>query len=626
MRMGQRVATIYPEDALEGRDDLDTIIPDPSTTLAGVFRERVLRGPGCIACTEFDGKDWIDYSWRDLATEVSRWQTAFDTSGLVQGDRVAVCMRNGRRWVIFDQAALGLGLVVVPLYVSDRAENCNYILSHSGARLLYVENAADWDTIRDDHDPAGSPVRIILVEEGASTDDRVRVVSDWLPSATDGSLQERCVPGDLASIVYTSGTTGRPKGVMLSHRNMVMNAYSCIRSVAVSPRDVLLSILPLSHTLERTVGYYAPMLAGARIAYNRSIPQLLEDLSIIRPTGLISVPRVFERAYARINARLADGAAWSRRLFRFTVDTGWLRFQYKQGRGAWRPRLLLWPVLDVLVAKVVRARFGGRLQIVIVGGAPLPFPVARCFVSLGVNLLQGYGLTESSPTISTNTHGHNRPETIGLPLRDVEVKIGENDELLTRGPSVMMGYWGDEDATREAIDDEGWLCSGDQARIRHDGFIIITGRIKDILVLANGEKVAPADMEFAIAEDPLFEQIIVIGEQLPYLVALVVLERTVWRSVARGMRVDPEDPAVLETRDVEADLLERVRQHTRQFPAYAAIRRLGATLDPWTVENGLLTPTLKIRRAKVIEQHRAIVDRLYSGHDTYRVGSRQGTP
>ncbi len=618
--MSAREATVYPPNALAGRDDIGAITPEAAPTLDALFRERVRRHRDKRAYSEFDAGAgaWRHYTWGDTAREVDRWRAALKAEALRQGDRVALRLRNCRHWVIFDQAALSLGLVVVPLYMADRPDNVSYVLHHSDAKLLLVESADAWRALREAAGELPQLKRVVVLDAVADHDaDLLQSANDWVASKQEAE-PEQVRPDDLASIVYTSGTTGRPKGVMLSHRNILSNAYSGLRSVAVLPTDIVLSFLPLSHTLERTVGYYVPMMAAAAVVYNRSIPELSEDFLAVRPTGVITVPRIFERMYSKLYAKLNDGPAWKRWLFDITVDIGWERFKYLQGHGEWQWRFALWPILDRLVASQVRAQLGGRLRIAVVGGAPLPPAVSRVFVALGLNLLQGYGLTESSPCISINTLERNRPETIGLPVHEVEVKIGDNDELLARGPNIMMGYWKDDAATEQVLDTDGWLHSGDQAKIDEDGFISIIGRIKEILVLANGEKVPPADMEHAIAEDGLFEQSLVIGEHMPYLTALVVLNKGLWEKEAKSLNINSNDQSALHSEKVEQVLLDRIRRRIHDFPGYARIRKTTATFTPWTVENGLMTPTLKLKRTKILEKYKDDIARMYEGHTLYK--------
>jgi long-chain acyl-CoA synthetase len=591
------------------------IIPlEAAGTLDGLFRERVRRTPDSPAYRGFDSVRgaWTDTTWAEMAQQVARWQAALAGEGLEPGARVAVMLRNCREWTAFDQAALGLGLVTVPLYPDDRAENVAYILEHSGVQLLVLADAAHWQRLGAAHTTA-SLRRVVLLEGPglADPDARVRCAADWLGPASPMLREGPGDPHRLASIVYTSGTTGRPKGVMLSHRNMLAVAHGALQLVDGYREDVFLSFLPLSHTLERTAGYYLPMMAGSTVAYARSVPQLAEDLRQVRPTVLIAVPRIFERVHARLTEQLATKPWAARWLFARTEQVGWRRFEARQGRGRRGAGTIAWPLLERLVARKILAALGGRLRIAVSGGAALPVPVARRFLGLGLTLLQGYGLTETAPVVSVNTPHDNDPASVGLPLPGVEVRIGPQDELLVRSPGLMLGYWNDPAATAAALDADGWLRTGDQARIGR-GRIYITGRIKDILVLSTGVKVAPADMESAIAMDPLIEQVMVVGEGRPHLAALVVLSAERWPALAAELGLQPDAYASLEHAKLHAALLGRIAERLQGFPGYARIRRVAVLADPWSVENGLLTPTLKLRRSAVLERYAAQVEGLYA--------------
>lgn len=596
---------------------LDVIAPDQAQTLFGLFRERVRRSSTACAYRQFnrDTGAWDDMSWSELERGVARWQAALSNEGLARGDRVAVMLRNCREWVMFDQAALGLGLVVVPLYTDDRPENVAYILQNAGVRLLLIGGEEHWARLAEVRDQLGFLLRIVSVAPiPAATDARVHSLQTWLPPGAH-TLQVPDIAADaLATIVYTSGTTGRPKGVMLSHRNILWNAYAAQRKIDVYPDDLFLSFLPLSHTFERTIGYYLPIMCGSTVAYNRSIPELGDDLRIVRPTILIAVPRIFERVYNKIQNGLTDKSALARTLFATTVDVGWRRFENNQGRA---PRSIghwFWPLLDRLVAAKVMDKLGGRLRFAVCGGAPLSPTVARFFIGLGLPLIQGYGLTETSPVIAANRLEDNEPRSVGTPLQDADIRIGADDELLVRGPGVMLGYWDNAAATAAMIDADGWLHTGDQARIDDQGHIHITGRLKEILVLANGEKVPPADMEMAIVMDPWFEQAMVIGDDRPFLSALVVFNVERWPIEAARLGVDPDMNDVLRDERVCAEVLKRVTERVRDFPGYARIRRVACYLEPWTVDNGLVTPTLKLHRSRIIDHCRTDIERLYAGH------------
>ncbi len=600
--------------------DKETIIPDVSQTISGAFRERLSRTPDKTAYRQYDvaNQSWNSSTWEQMATEIARWQAAFAKENLQPGDRVALMLKNCREWVVFDQAALGMGLVTVPLYLDDRPDNVVYILKDANVKLLLVQNSEQCRRLLQCEESPEQLQRIIslqrVTENEQPNDPRLESLADWL-FGTNGELQTReTAANELASIVYTSGTTGRPKGVMLSHRNILANAYASLQCADVGINDVFLSFLPLSHTLERTIGYYLAMLIGAEVAYARSIPQLAEDLLTIKPTVLVSVPRIYERVYGKIQDGLAEKSPVARKLFTLAVNVGWARFEFQQGRRMWSPQLLLWPLLNKLVASKVMEKLGGRINVALCGGAALSPDVAKLFVGLGLPLIQGYGLTETSPVISVNRVEDNIPASIGTPLPGIEVRIGENDELQSRSACVMLGYWNNEQASNEIMMDDDWLRTGDKARIDDTGHIFITGRLKEIIVLSNGEKVPPNDVEMAIALNGLFDQVLVIGEAKPYLTALLVLNPEHWDKFAENQGVDPTNAESLSNTDVLKAVLQRVNAQMQAFPGYAQIRRISLYLEPWSIEDGLLTPTLKVKRNRIIERFSNIIDAMYKGH------------
>ena len=605
------------------QDRIASVIPvEIAKTLDGLFNERVQRSSQKEAYRYFNpiSEQWSGYTWEQINQFVARWQAALVKESLVPGDRVAVMMRNCPEWVMFEQAALGLGLVVIPLYTDDRVENAAYIINDANVKLLLLENSHQWQQFLSIDNQIEGLQRIVMLRpfEPGSVDtcDNVRVVSarDWLPAHAGEVQHINNDPQALATIIYTSGTSGRPKGVMLSHHNILTNASSCLQIIPVLPDDLLLSFLPLSHTFERTAGYYVPMMAGATIAYARSIQQLQEDLLTIRPTLLISVPRIYERVYAGIRAKLADGPAFSRWLFNFAVDVGYSRFECQQGRGYQRLSHVLWPLLEKLVADKVIGKLGGRLRFVMSGGAALSAEVSRIFIGLGLPILQGYGMTESSPVACANRLKDNVPASVGLPIPGVEVKLGESNALLIRGPNVMLGYWNNPEATKAIISSDGWLNSGDIASIDEQGHVTITGRLKEIVVLSNGEKVPPADMEAAIMRDPLFDQVMLIGEARSYLSVLIVLNPARQKDFMTQYGLDGNLDNEQQRQQAEEILLNKVAHQTSEFPGYAKIRRIAVIPEPWSIENGLLTPTLKLKRAKVLDKYKAEVDKLYTGH------------
>jgi len=598
----------------------DYITPVTANTLSDLFYERVKRSTNKVAYTYYDDTEesWQDLTWQDVSKKVELWHSAFRHEGLVKGDRVAIMMRNCPDWVIFDQAAFSLGLVVVPVYTNDRVENIRYILKDANVKIFFIEDPSRCKALLTNTDLADKfelkdLVRIVTHKEIDKYNNPLLVqVNSWLPSYAESIERVDIEHDDLATIVYTSGTTGRPKGVMLSHNNIFINAYSAAIVEHFDESDIFLSFLPLSHMFERTAGYYMPMIIGAKIAFARSIEKLGEDLISISPTILVTVPRIFERVYNKIHVQLEKKSPLARGLFSLAVKVGWHRFLVQQKRENWHPRLLLWPILKKLVAGKILAKLGGNLQLAVSGGAPLAPEIAKTFIGLGLTISQGYGLTETSPVVSTNKLSDNDPFSVGQVLKNVEVKLGNNDELLVKGPAVMLGYWGNETKTKEVIDDEGWFHTGDKAKIENE-HIYITGRLKEIIVLSNGEKVPPSDIELAISSDPLFEQVIVIGEAKPFLTAIITMEKINWHKFATDLSV-PTDESSLKLEKVKTIFIDRINKQLAAFPGYAKIIRAHIVLEPWDIEGGLITPTLKLKRAKIFDKYEKEIIELYRGH------------
>lgn len=597
---------------------IDLITPEEAVSLDGLFHARARRTPDSVAYRYFDDHlcDWRELTWAQVLEEITRWQAALAHEDFAPGDRVAIMLKNCPNWVIFDQAALGLGLVTVPLYTSDRPENVAHVLQDSGAKLLLIDSAEHWHPLHEACRDLVSLQRVVTVRtppEG-DDDDRLRGLDEWLPEEAGAFRHVVTDTHALATIVYTSGTTGKSKGVMLSHHNLLSNAQGALMTFDVYPDDLFLSFLPLSHCLERLAGYYLPIMAGATVAYARSFQQLQEDLARMRPTILVTVPRIFERIQAALRGKLDKGPRFNRWLFEFAIQVGYSRFERAQGRGYWNPTHLLWPLLKPLVADKLMARLGGRLRLSVSGGAALSPDIARTFIGLGLPIIQGYGLTETSPVIGVNRVEDNLPSSIGKALPGVEVKLGEHDALLARGPNIMLGYWNNPEATRAILYDDGWLNTGDIASIDAQGHITITGRIKEIIVLNNGEKIPPVDMEAAILNDPLFEQVMVVGEGKPFLGLLAVINRERWSEAVKERDLPPGWPSGLHHPQAKAFALARVAQQMKAFPGYAKIRRIALLGEPWAIENGLLTPTLKLKRSMVLKRYQHEVESLFEGY------------
>jgi long-chain acyl-CoA synthetase len=517
---------------------------------------------------------------------------------------------------------LAQACVPVPLHAIDNPASIAYILADSDASVLLAFSDAQWQAIAATGVALPSLRQVVVVSKAADSPAAaasavVTLLTDWLAQseADTNVVPSRLppAPDELAALVYTSGTTGMPKGVMLSHDNVLENVKATLKCVAPQPDDLFLSFLPLSHTFERTAGYYLPIAVGCCVAHARSVGQLSEDLKTVRPTILISVPRIYERVYDKLQELLA-GSALKLWLFERAQAVGWRRFCRAHrlplpGSASALLDELMWPLLQRLVARPLAAQFGGRLRWAVSGGAPLSPTIAHCFLGLGLPVLQGYGMTETSPIVAGNALDDNDPATVGRALAGVEVRIGEQQELQVRGRSVMRGYWKRERDTAAAFVD-GWLHTGDQAAIK-DGRIRILGRLKEIIVTSTGQKIAPADLELTIATDPLFEQAYAFGDNRPFIACIVVLSRAGWERLAGALQLNPDALASLQAPSARAAVLQRIGELTRAFPQHAQPRAVALTLEPWTIENTLITPTLKLKRHNLAAHFAAEIERLY---------------
>lgn len=553
-------------------------------TIYDVFCERVRQTPQALAYRHYVPEEdaWLDITWQSMAERVESRAQTLKVFGAKAGNRCAILLGNSPGWVCADQAVLSLNMVTVPLFYNDRAENIAHVLFHSSARFLIVNTREQWRAL--EHDLYQSSLEKVILA------DSFEVI--WSNEKQQRAQDTVEIPDNLATIIYTSGTTGKPKGVMLSHANILTNAAAANAVSNIYPEDLFLSFLPLSHAFERTVGYYLPMMTGASVAFSRSVLTLQEDLQTIKPTVIVCVPRVFEKINERFNEKLSNASTVMKKLVTLAEGVGYQHFQRNQKQLGWGLSELAFPLLDHLVGNKIRASLGGRLRIAVSGGAPLSPSIAKRYLGFGVPIIQGYGLTECSPVVSSNSLENNDPESVGETLEHTEVSIdAESGELLVRGPTIMLGYWLQPEETAEVIDTDAWFHTGDIAKITNKR-IYITGRIKDILVLSNGEKVPPTDVEDAILQDPWVDQVMVVGEGKPFLVALIVAS-------AQGQGAD------------KADLIKRIASDMHAFPGYEKIKDIVLCSEPWTIEEGLLTPTMKLRRQQIVQKYETKIKKIY---------------
>ena len=606
------------DDGLERIKALDVL-----TTLPELLTHHLTVRPDDVAYKVYDNasKSWKDLTFKNVYDQVHAWRHAFAArSELVRGDRVAMLLPNCPEAVFFDLSALSNTLVPVPLHAIDTPKSSAFILNDSGAKVLVTNKLLKWKQIRE---AAETPeIRLVVITDDKDCDDLeapipVMTKETFLKLGETSQLPKEAPKAtDLAALVYTSGTTGNPKGVMLTHRNVISNIQGVLKNLQPSGHETFLSFLPLSHTFERTTSYYLALGLGYTTAFNRSIANLQADFREIRPTVLMSVPRVYEMIYAKLQDGLAKKSKFVRYLFDWAVEVGWRRFCRENGlpvessSRAWLDPFVA-GFLDKKVGSQLRAVFGDRIHLYISGGAALSPAVARTFFALGVPIYQGYGMTETSPIISVNKVGHNHPNTVGPALPNIEVRLGEGDELQVRGPTVMKGYWNREEATKAIFTEDGWLRTGDVCTIYPDGNIRITGRIKEIIVTSTGEKVPPADLESAITSDRLFSQCMVVGDDRPFIAAVAVVNPDEFKTVCGELGLDPTKPESLQDPDFRKAALKRIKNATAGFPNYGVPRQVHCTLDAWTIDNGLLTPTLKMKRNLIRQRYTAEINALY---------------
>lgn len=610
---------LSPKEAgLERIRDLDVL-----STIPEMLALQVEKRPDAVGWKSWDPvkKSWRDWTFRQGYDEVQRWRHAFAGLGLTRGTRVAMLLPNCIEAVLFDQAALANALTPVPLHAIDTPKSSAYILNDSGAEVLVTNKKLKWRLVREADELPNLKLVVITDDDFADDPDAdipMLSLETWLAKTPDAPLPPGPRSTDLAALVYTSGTTGNPKGVMLTHRNVLSNLRGVLQSLQPYADETLLSFLPLSHTFERTASYYLAVGTGLTLAFNRSIATLADDLKSIRPTILMSVPRVYDMIYGKLRDGLAKKPAYVRYLFNWAVEVGWRRFCRENGLPiepsgrAWLDPLVA-GFLDKKIGKQLRSVFGDRIHLYISGGAALNPAVAKVFLGLGVPIFQGYGMTETSPIIAVNKVGQNHPSTVGPKLDNIEVKLGDGGELLVRGPSVMQGYWHREEATRAILSDDGWLSTGDVAEIYQDGCIRITGRIKEIIVTSTGEKVPPADLEAAVETDPLFAQTLAVGDDRICIALVAVVNPDEWQRLCAELKLDPEDPKSLDSREAQQAALKRIKKAAADFPNYGVPRLVKLVREPWTIENGMLTPTLKLKRSIITRRYASDIDALYEG-------------
>ncbi len=611
-----------------------------SDTIAGQFLDLIdrFRASGKDAFRRKVEGVYVGISYQELYDQVEAFALALRGLGINRGDRIGIMSENRLEWIVADFACACSGIVDVPIFPILTPKQVEYIFNNAQVRAVICSNALQLGKLMKVADNIPSLEHIVLFQEdalgkvGVGPVEKVRLfpalieAGRKLAAAAPGQLRalaEGIGRDDLQTLIYTSGTTGNPKGVMLTQGNFAANVRGASQMFPVDESDVILSALPLCHSYERTGGYYTCFLCGATIAFAESIDTLAENLQEVRPTLLTAVPRMLERFKNRVEKSVQTQPEKRQKTFRWAIGVGVKRFRLEQ-RGK-RPGPLLRlqnSIADNLVFAKIRERAGGRVRFFVSGGAALPQDVGEFFFAVGMRVVEGYGLTESSPIISVNPYDAPKLGTVGRPLPNVEVRLGEDGEILTRGPHVMKGYFKDPDATVEAVDHDGWLHTGDIGEFDRDGYLRITDRKKHIFVSSGGKNIAPNPIESLMLQSPYIEQIMLVGDKRPFITALIVPDLEAVKRLAQeqgstvGSLRDPKAvEALLDSDAVVHGIDADIKRLQRDLSAFERIRRFELLAEPFTVENDMLTPTLKVKRREVEKRYKALIDAMYEGAD-----------
>ena len=574
----------------------------PMDTVAGVFfRQAAVQGDRPYLRHWVDG-EWRSMSWKEAAERATRVACALVDAGLRLGDHVVLMAPNSPDWLCCDYGIMAAGGVTVPIYPSLPSRAAAFIARDSGSRLAIVSDS----TMAAKFEGGDHPSQVFTID---------RDVARWVEMPPTDEIRARVAarlatrrPGDVATVVYTSGTTGDPKGVVLTHRHFVATAEACLKVFRIGPNDELLSYLPYSHVLERIDGIFVETMAGCSFWLARSLDRLVEDIQVARPTIMLGVPRIFEKVYEAVNDQVRKQPMLKRVVFRWGLGIGAARLRAGTA-GPWL-RLRV-SIAERLVLRSLRERLtGGRLRFFISGGAPLNEKVEEFFWALGVKILQGWGLTESSSAATSNTEELHRYRTVGVALPGTAIRIAEDGEILVKGPGVMLGYKNQPEATARVIGD-GWLSTGDMGFVDQDGFLTITDRKKDLIKTSGGKYVAPLPIESTLESDRYVKSAIVVGDRRPYVIALIVPD---WTALAADMGIEGAPAQLVNDNQLRSRFTTLIDQANQGQASFEAVKYFALLDRDFSEAEGELTPTLKKKR-RVIEDHFASqIEELYSSH------------
>ncbi|HUI11590.1 MAG TPA: long-chain fatty acid--CoA ligase [Bacteroidota bacterium] len=562
-------------------------------------------------------------SYSELRHQVESFALGLSAMGLRRGDRVSIISENRPEWVIADQAIAAMGAISVPVYPTMTARQVEYIFNDASVRFAVVSNQFQLNKVaRIAHAVPTLEKTILMGDRGAAetpaegfaavleAGERFRRENPDHFAASVAMVR----PGDLLTIIYTSGTTGNPKGVMLTHHNLCTNIRSAAEVIPFGEQDILLSFLPLSHSFERMAGYYTGISCGATVAFAESVDTVRDNMLEVRPTIVTTVPRLFERIQSRIIKQVDAGSPLKRKLFYWALEVGRARAKARQGGGVPAALAARYALADMLVFSKIRAKTGGRMRFFVSGGAALGREFGEFFEAVGITVIEGYGLTESAPVIAVNRLDNYRFGSVGHPIPGVDVRIARDGEILARGPNIMRGYWNNTEATREVIDDEGWLHTGDIGMVDAEGFIHITDRKKHLFVSSGGKNIAPQPIENMFLSNKYIEQFMLIGDRRMFLTALIVPDFDALKEYADSRGISYASNKDLASHPSINELMQsNIHTIQKDLASYERVRRFTLLDRQFSVEEGELTPTQKVRRKVIEERYAGVIEGMYEG-------------
>ncbi|MEN6447319.1 MAG: long-chain fatty acid--CoA ligase [Syntrophaceae bacterium] len=594
------------------------------TSMGAVFQNRVIQyGDKTLVLFKNSQGVWEEISWNQLNVMVRDLGMFLINRGVQPGDKVALFSPNRYEWWVADLAIISVGAVNVPIYATNSSEESRYIIDNSDAKKCFVGTKDHMKKIIQAKEKLPNLGEIILFDDLEKPIDGVvtlkEAFAEGKAATNKDDFDKRLRPinmEDVATIIYTSGTTGNPKGVMLTHKNFVsnVNQLNAVDPEFLSGDHTFLSFLPLAHSLERTVGYYTAIFLGHKVAFAESTEKLLANLGEIRPTFMVSVPRIYEKVHSGITAKVAGAPPVKKALFNWAMGvarenlpyicnnkerTGWFAFKYH--------------LADKIIFSKLKTALGmDRLQGAMSGGGPLSVSDAEFFLGMGIRVLEGFGLTETTPVTNGNKPKLIKPGTVGPALIDTEIKIGEDGEILIKGPQVMKGYYKNEEATKEAFTDDGFFRTGDIGEIDKDGYMKITGRIKDLIVTSGGKNISPQNIENTLVTSPFIEQVAIIGDNRKYLSALIVPSFATLESWAKDKGISFSVRSDLIKNPEVIKLFEHeIEENMKDYARVEQIRKFTLLEKEWSQDTGELTPTMKVKRKVINQKYSSVIEALY---------------